>query len=124
MGSEERLAGERSERKLVAEGKEPLGNDVGTEQEMDSQTKEGLQALQETKRKEESPDDCPLMHTAATRGAFCYCHIRNHTTSTKCALCTLLAEELEVRRDCALNGEMKGSFESFKNSHMTEGWAN
>ena len=66
MGSEERLAGERSERKLVAEGREPL--DVGTEQEMASQTKEGLQALEETKRKEERPDNCPLMHTAAMRG--------------------------------------------------------
>ena len=70
MRSEERLAGEKSERKSrKPEGKEPLGDDVGTEQEMDSQTKEGLQALQETKWKEESPDDCPLMHTAATRGA-------------------------------------------------------
>ena len=66
MGSEERLAGERSERKSVAEGREPL--DVGTEQGMDSQTKEGLQALQDTKRKEKTLDDCPLMHTAATRG--------------------------------------------------------
>ena len=70
MRSEERLAGEKSERKSrKPEGKEPLGDDVGTEQEMDSQTKEGLQALQETKWREESPDDCPLMHTAATRGA-------------------------------------------------------
>ena len=68
MGSEERLAGERSERKSVTEGKEPLGDDVGTEQEMASQTKEELQALEKTKRKEENLDDCPLMHTAATRG--------------------------------------------------------
>ena len=66
MGSEERLAGERSERKSVTEGREPLV--IGTKQEMDSQTKEKLQALQEAKWKEEIPDDCPLMHTAATRG--------------------------------------------------------
>ena len=68
MGREERLAGERSERKSVADGREPLGNDVGTEQETESPTKEGLQALEETKKKEESLDNCPLMHTAATRG--------------------------------------------------------
>ena len=65
MGREERLARERSERKSAADGREPLGSDVGTEQEKESPTKEGLQALE---RKEESPDDCPLMHTAATRG--------------------------------------------------------
>ena len=52
----------------MADGREPLGNDIGTEQETESPTKEGLQALEETKRKEESQDDCPLMHTAATRG--------------------------------------------------------
>ena len=66
MGSDERLAGERSERKSAAEGREPL--DLGTELETDSQRKEGLQALQKAKRKEESPDDCPLMHTAAKEG--------------------------------------------------------
>ena len=66
MESEERLAGKRSERKLVAERTELL--ELGTEQEMASQTKEGLKAQEETKRKEERPDNCPLMHTAATRG--------------------------------------------------------
>ena len=66
MGSEERLAGERSERNSVADGRKPLV--IGTEQEMDSPTKEELQALQKAKRKEESPDNCPLMHTAAKEG--------------------------------------------------------
>ena len=35
---------------------------------MDFQTKEGLQVLQETKRKEQKPEEYPLMHTAAKEG--------------------------------------------------------
>ena len=66
MGSEERIAGERgesSERKLAGERREPL--DRGIKQELDLQTKEGLQVL---KMKEELPEEYPLVHTAATRG--------------------------------------------------------
>jgi len=69
MGSEERLAGERSERMSVGERREPL--DVVTELEMnlqELQRKEGLQVFQEMNRKEERPGEYPLMHTAATRG--------------------------------------------------------
>ena len=66
MRSEERLAGERSERMSVGERREPL--DVVTEQEMNLQRKEGLQVLQEMNRKEERPEEYPLMHTAATGG--------------------------------------------------------
>ena len=36
----------------------------------------------------------------------------------------LLTEKLEAGSACALNGEMKGSVESEKNSHMTEGRPN
>jgi len=64
MGSEERLAGERSERMSVGERREPL--DVVTK--MDLQRKEGLQVLQEMNRKEERPEEYPLMHTAAAGG--------------------------------------------------------
>ena len=63
MGSEERIAGESSERKLAGERREPL--DRGTKQQLDLQTKEGLQVL---KMKEELPEEYPLVHTAATRG--------------------------------------------------------
>ena len=65
-GSEERLAGERSEKMSVGERREPL--DVVTKQEMYLQTKEGLQVIQETKRKEERPEEYPLVHTAAKEG--------------------------------------------------------
>ena len=68
MGSEERPAEERRERisKSAGEKREPL--DLGAHQEIDSQTKEGLQVVQEMKRKEERPEECPLIHTVATRG--------------------------------------------------------
>ena len=66
-GSEEKLAGERSESTLAGYRREPL--DVWTKQEMDLQTKEGLQVLQEMNRKEEMSEEYLLMHTAATRGA-------------------------------------------------------
>ena len=66
MRSEERLAGERSERMSVGERREPL--DVVIRQEIDLQRKEELQVVQEMNRKEERPEEYPLMHTAATRG--------------------------------------------------------
>ena len=70
MGSEERPAAEGKERisKSAGEKREPL--DLGAHQEIDSQTKEGLQVhvVQEMNRKEERPEKYPLMHTAATRG--------------------------------------------------------
>ena len=65
-GSEERVAGERSERMSVRERRELL--DVVTRQEIDLQRKEGLQVLQEMNRKREMPGEHPLMHTAATIG--------------------------------------------------------
>ena len=63
MGSEERIAGESSERKLAGERREPL--DIGAQGEMDLQTKEGLQVL---KIKEKLPEEYPLKPNAATRG--------------------------------------------------------
>ena len=66
MRSGERLAGERVEEKLTGERGELL--DIGAKQEMDLQTEEGLQELQGMKRKEELPEEYPLMHTASTRG--------------------------------------------------------
>ena len=56
----------RSKERLAEERREPLG--VGTRQEMDFQTKEGLQVLQGVNRKEEKPEEYPLMHTAAKEG--------------------------------------------------------
>ena len=51
----------------AGERREPL--DVGTKQEMYLQTKERLQVIiQETKRKEERPEECPLIHTVAKGG--------------------------------------------------------
>ena len=66
MRSGERLAGGRREGKLTRERGELL--DVGVKQEIDLQTEEGLQELQDMKRKEERPDEYPLMHAAVTRG--------------------------------------------------------
>ena len=60
------LAGERSDRMSVGERREPL--DVVIRQEIDLQRKEELQVVQEMNRKEERPEEYPLMHTAATRG--------------------------------------------------------
>ena len=66
MGSDDRLAEEKSKEEIPEERGEPL--DAGTNQEMDSQTKGELQVLQEMNKKEERPEEYPLMHTAATRG--------------------------------------------------------
>ena len=60
------LAGERSDRMSVGERREPL--DVVIRQEVDLQRKEELQVVQEMNRKEERPEEYPLMHTAATGG--------------------------------------------------------
>ena len=54
MRSKEKLAGERRE-----------AHGVGTRQEMDFQTKEGLQVLQGVNREKERPKEYRLMHTAA-----------------------------------------------------------
>ena len=55
MRSEEKLAGEKAERKLTGERR-----DRGTKQEMDLQAREGLQVLQEMSRKEERPKAYPV----------------------------------------------------------------
>ena len=67
MGSEERLAGEKSERKLAGERRQPL--DRGTKQE---KTKEGLQVVKEMSRKVKKTKEYPVMRTAATRGVLQY----------------------------------------------------
>ena len=56
----------KNEEKLAKERGKTL--DLEANQEMDLQRKEGLQVLQEMNRKEERPEEYPLMHTAATRG--------------------------------------------------------
>ena len=80
MRSEEKLAGEKAERKLTGERR-----DRGTKQEMDLQAREGLQVLQEMSRKEERPKAYPVMYTAATRGVleYYYCRIQNSNYCTK-----------------------------------------
>lgn len=67
MGSEERLAGEKSERELAGERRQPL--DRGTKQE---KTKEGLQVVQEMSRKVKKTKEYPVIHTAAMRGVLEY----------------------------------------------------
>ena len=56
----------RNEGKSARERGKPL--DLEANQEMDLQTKEGLQVLQGNGRKEERPEEYPLMPTVATRG--------------------------------------------------------
>ena len=73
MRSEERLAGERGE--LL---------DRGKMQEMDLQTKEGLQVLQEMNREKKRPKGSPVMHTAATRGVLEY--ISNSIIVSNCTI--------------------------------------
>ena len=68
MRSGERLAGERREGKLTGEKGEPL--DMWVKQEIVLQTEEGLQELQGMQKKEERPDEYPLLHTAEIRGTF------------------------------------------------------
>lgn len=67
MGSGERPAGEKSERRLAGETRQPL--DRRTKQE---KTKEGLQGVQKMSRKVERPEEYPVMHNSATRGVLEY----------------------------------------------------
>ena len=67
MGSEERLAGEKSERKLAGERRQPL--DRGTSQK---RTKEGLQVVQEMSRNVKKTKEYPVMHNAAIKGVLEY----------------------------------------------------
>lgn len=56
----------RSGEGLAGERREPFG--VGMKEEIDFQTKEGLQVFQGMNKKEERPEDNALIHTAATEG--------------------------------------------------------
>jgi len=56
----------RNEEKFAKKRGKPL--DIEANQEMDLQTKEGLQVLQGNSRKERMQEEYPQMHTAAARG--------------------------------------------------------
>ena len=86
MRSEESLSGERNKKKLGGERREPFA--VGMEQEIDSQAKERVQALQEMKVKkgQKSIHYCTKQQHLEVWYDYYYVH---NNTSTTCVLLLL-----------------------------------
>ena len=116
-GNKERLTGERSEGRLAEERGEPL--DIGIKQEMDLQTKDELQVHQRMKKKEERPEEYPLMYIAATRGVLWLLPYKYTCTSTIIILTASAAGggetlEREENREEAYQTEEEGRGEYFQ----------